>query len=1063
MLGQILANRYRIDAQLGYGGMGVVYRGYDTLLKRSVAVKVISLSLVGEQTRERLLSEARAAARLNHPNIVTVYDAVEGQDAPFIVMELAEGGVLRFKTPPGLARSLGYARQICAALAHAHARGIIHRDIKPDNVLLAADGTVKLTDFGLALDLDASHVSDEAGIVGTLAYMAPEIIQGATPGPQSDLYALGVLLYELLSGEQPFKGTDVSNLLKEILLGEVQPLSQRSPALPAALSELVMRLLSREPSARPPSAAAVIDALEAIRSAQPANGPSEHNGEQAGPGGARIDTQRDWRRKSYPKSSVPVLGPGEKEMILANRARELADCISILNDSRVLVITGMPGIGKSTLARVLLEKMPANACPPFWYDFERQKSSGNTLGVLLDRISSYLEKCLGGNVREEILAFRASPDQRASASDVDVMTDYLNCEQPLWLVFDNLESVLAPGGSGFLDPGLDDLFSGLRGNTHNARIVITSPLVPVLSSGELLLEFGSQPLTLQGLDMQWAVRFLRANGLTDLDDETLAGLVRQVDGHPFALKHIARYVAAVGIEPVRASLAGGLDEFLAHFHATLERRLAGEEYQVLQALAVLQRGIPMDGLCKTAQTRPALIKRLRDAGLLEKNQSSEFWLPALVRLSMAAQAAEANLPAHRRALAYYRAQRLEALPREIDDFASVLEWHYHAVHARDWPAAYAAIFTTGLEACLRQWNEYALLAQLCEQIIEPGPDEQEMFNLTERVKIQHVFGICSFYLARYAQSTAALDIALTGAAELGNSLWIADVLVARAESLNALGRYLEAGADCEQIYSILERQPSDFLRGQASALRGAINRSLGNYASSIKDYEEAYQTHIRLGSARQAAYALCDIGIGYYYLNRFDDALDYYNRSLQACELARDLRGALFARLDIGDVLLQRESYAEACGQLERAFELACTKKLPAEQLSTGLYLAEAQIGLGHFPAARETLDLLKPQLLSGGNVPSAAGHAQRLSAMLEWRQGRFEEARESFDRALSLLRGEACLYERARAQVEYATFLRQNGQPSQARGALNEALQAYQRLNNTHAQHTVERVIAEL
>jgi len=150
MIGQLLNERYRLEAELGQGGMGVVYRAHDMLLDRDVAAKVLSSSGLSAQGRARLLREAQAAARLNHPNIVAVYDAGEADGLPFIVMELVEGESLYKHRSQDLAETCSIARQICAALDHAHAHGIIHRDLKPENVLIAPDGPVKLTDFGLA-------------------------------------------------------------------------------------------------------------------------------------------------------------------------------------------------------------------------------------------------------------------------------------------------------------------------------------------------------------------------------------------------------------------------------------------------------------------------------------------------------------------------------------------------------------------------------------------------------------------------------------------------------------------------------------------------------------------------------------------------------------------------------------------------------------------------------------------------------------------------------------------------------------------------------------------------
>ncbi len=228
MLGTTLLNRYLIEAQLGQGGMGRVYRAHDTLLNRPTALKVLNTSGLGTTGKARLLAEAQAAARLNHPNIVAIYDAGEAEGQPFIVMELVEGESLRAYQPQSLTELLDLARQICAALEHAHAAGIIHRDLKPENIILTPTKTLKLMDFGLARSADRPPLTEEGMIVGTLSYLAPELIEGQAATVQSDLYALGVVLYELTAGCPPFRGDTVMAVLAQHLHAMAAPTSPKS-------------------------------------------------------------------------------------------------------------------------------------------------------------------------------------------------------------------------------------------------------------------------------------------------------------------------------------------------------------------------------------------------------------------------------------------------------------------------------------------------------------------------------------------------------------------------------------------------------------------------------------------------------------------------------------------------------------------------------------------------------------------------------------------------------------------------------------------------------------------
>jgi eukaryotic-like serine/threonine-protein kinase len=212
---QLLTNRYQILSELGHGGMGTVYLACDTYLEREVAVKILNRQAIGTTGRGLLLKEARAAARLSHPNVVMVFDVGEQDKLPFVVMEYVEGQTLAQARPTRMDEVLRLARQLCAALQHAHSKNLVHRDVKPHNILVTPEGVAKLMDFGLAWALDAQIDPDDT-FVGTLFYVAPEQAMGQPVTPAADLYALGVLLYELATGELPFTGNSTQILLQHI-------------------------------------------------------------------------------------------------------------------------------------------------------------------------------------------------------------------------------------------------------------------------------------------------------------------------------------------------------------------------------------------------------------------------------------------------------------------------------------------------------------------------------------------------------------------------------------------------------------------------------------------------------------------------------------------------------------------------------------------------------------------------------------------------------------------------------------------------------------------------------
>lgn len=269
----LLQGRYQLEDLLGQGGMGAVYRGYDTALKRPVAIKLLSNLGLGTDGPERLMVEAQAVAQLNDPHIVAIYDVGWADQDPFIVMELVEGQSLRRDTPFTLDETVAIGRQICQALDHAHSKGIIHRDLKPENIILTTHQTAKLMDFGLARMSDGPQLTQEGAIMGTVNYMAPELLTGQVATTQSDLYALGLILYEMSAGRPPFSGENLVAILAQHLHSPVTPPSNYNPAIPPALDALILKLLEKEPVGRPAQAAEVEQVLARIAAAtqQPAD------------------------------------------------------------------------------------------------------------------------------------------------------------------------------------------------------------------------------------------------------------------------------------------------------------------------------------------------------------------------------------------------------------------------------------------------------------------------------------------------------------------------------------------------------------------------------------------------------------------------------------------------------------------------------------------------------------------------------------------------------------------------------------------------------------------------
>jgi serine/threonine-protein kinase len=267
--------RYQVIARIASGGMGEVYRAHDAVLGREVALKVLHQQFAGDRGFvDRFRREARAAAILNHPNIVGVYDWGSTEGTYFMVMEFVRGHNLRAvllengRLEP--AQVAEVTLQVLAALDHAHGHGIVHRDIKPENILIAADGTVKVADFGLARAFADSNISQAEGTVtGTVQYLAPEQIHGEPADPRTDLYALGVVIFELLTGQTPYSGETALAIAYQHLSSRVPAPSTKVPGVPPAFDTAVLQATEHDREHRPASARSMAQALEAAAPSLP--------------------------------------------------------------------------------------------------------------------------------------------------------------------------------------------------------------------------------------------------------------------------------------------------------------------------------------------------------------------------------------------------------------------------------------------------------------------------------------------------------------------------------------------------------------------------------------------------------------------------------------------------------------------------------------------------------------------------------------------------------------------------------------------------------------------------
>ena len=448
--------RYAVLKKLGEGGKGIVFKARDTVLNRVVAIKMLKSVVQAEEAYSRFMREAQAVAKLNHPNIVSIYDIGKEEDKQFFILEFVDGMSLHalMKTYPegkcDIQTTLRISMDICSALQYAHAQGVLHRDIKPENILITEEGTAKLMDFGLAKMLGQPSITQDGIIVGTVAYVAPEIALGKGADVRSDLYSLGAVLYEAVTGKPPFLGEDpVKIIFSHIHDHPISP-SRLNPKIPQTLAECIMKLLEKEPSKRYQTSADLLEALREI-----AEGFLRE---------ALVPSHK-------PSIIVPAPRPSAaKEIQLVDRVGEmtlLREAVdrAVRNEGGVVFLHGEAGIGKTRLARelgayarlrgmqVLRGRCPAlfrmDGVPPFvlWNEVIKDYLQFCTPEQLYRVIGFYPSEVskLAPEIKQKIGAIPQSlpisPDQERDRlfEAVSQLITNISKEAPLLVVLDDLQ------------------------------------------------------------------------------------------------------------------------------------------------------------------------------------------------------------------------------------------------------------------------------------------------------------------------------------------------------------------------------------------------------------------------------------------------------------------------------------------------------------------------------------------------------------------------------------------------------------------------------------------------
>ncbi len=554
--------RYEITRALGRGGMGTVFLAHDPMLERPVAIKLLETS-DSDKSRARILSEARAVSALNHPNICTIYEAGEADGRAFIAMEHVDGRPVTELVPLSVEDAVRYGVEAADALAHAHDRGVVHGDLKAANALITSTGRLKIVDFGLArrVDPDATDVTVSVGLsapavgAGTPYAMAPELVRGAAGDPRSDVWALGVLLFEMLVGSKPFVAPIVADLFSAILREPPAPLP---PHVPAGLSQIVQKCLAKNPGQRYQRAADVRLVLEVVAS----------------------DLRRADRTPSFTVIAAgeplppPPIVDASSTLAFVGRVRELEQLAQIWTKAQsrhpqLVLLAGEPGIGKTRLSMAFARMVAENGAAVL---VGRCDEEGLVpYQPFVEALTWYVRVCSDGDLRAHLAAAGGGAELGQLLPDLLRRRPELpqpppmSAESQRYRLFEAVSDFLASAGS--LQPVLlilDDLHWAdkatllmlrhlVRAHERAAVCILgtyredelgrTHPLAEVLA--DLRREPMVTRLSLKGLDEAHVRDLVNA-----IIGPTALGLARQVreltDGNPFFAGEILRHVSESG-------------------------------------------------------------------------------------------------------------------------------------------------------------------------------------------------------------------------------------------------------------------------------------------------------------------------------------------------------------------------------------------------------------------------------------------------------------------------------------------------------------------------------------
>ncbi len=880
----LLNGRYQLEEEIGRGGMAVVHRAHDSLLDRAVAVKLLRAEGASDEGWRRMLAEARSAARLNHPHIVAVYDVGEGDGAegapmPYIVMEKVDGEPLNARAHPDLEEVVSIAGQVVEALDHAHAHGVVHRDLKPENILVARDGTVKLTDFGLAQSV-ASRLSQGEAVVGTVFYLAPEQALGRAVDGRADLYALGVILYELTTGQLPFTAEAAMAVVSLHLHAPVVPPSAHRPDLPAEFERLILKLMSKRPEDRPARAVDVGRALPTVLASPAGAAGPEHSllerivrGRLVGREAELRQALTAWRRAAGGEGGV-LLVTGEPGIGKSRLVREVTAHVEVTGGS---VVSGEcyaeGGVPFAPIADCIRRALPAHV------DIPRL--------VLAELVTFAPELALRYPDLPAVASSDVTAQQQRAFEGFALFCEALASDRPLLLFLDDIH---------WADAGSLQLVHSLARRIRRLPIllVLTYREIELDESpalGRLLQELNRERLAtrikLGRLARDQTGALLQAMFAEEISAEFLDGVFRESEGNPFFIEEICRAL---------------VDSGRLRFEAGRWHRPAVEELEIPQSVrgAILSRVEKLPQAAQEAMLMAAILGREFEFSTLR--QATDFEEEALIAALESAERAQLITEARRNGEVTFAF--LHALiPASLAESVSVLRrkvLHRRAAQAitASHPEAYEVLAFHWIEAGEEELARATSLqaGDRAHRSLARAEAARHYRAALERWAADDLAGRAAV-LAKMADSmlVSGADGTIETFAEARDLYRSLGNRVGEGEMERRIGRaYYEAGTRRQAMehylraMTLLEQGPPTPELARAVSSISQMYMLASDYPEAIRHGERALELAAQTGAEDARIHALNNVGTSHIGIGKVDSR----NRHARAIRQRRDRGGS---------------------------------------------------------------------------------------------------------------------------------------------------------------------------